>query len=95
MITTYKPFEKEYKALECAAAALECASPNHVRYVVEDVYFDLGQDWMWTTVVAYRKDGSSWQTLNPRDHELITTCDIVNIAEAVKNTINDKFNPDR
>lgn len=95
MIKTYEHYEKEYTALRCAAAALECASPNGTEYRVEDTYFDFGQDWVWTTIIAYRKDGSSWQALCPRDHDLIVTCDIDRIAEAVKNVIHSKYNPDR
>lgn len=95
MIRTYEHYEKEYEWLLCAAAALECASPNGTKYNVEDVYFDFGQDWMWTTIVAYKKDGTSWQALCPRDHDLICTRDIYCLAEAVDNTINSKYNPDR
>lgn len=95
MIKTYEHHEKEYIALRCAAAALECASPNGTEYRVEDVYFDFGQGWMWTTIVAHKKDGSNWPALNPRDHELIVSCDINRIAEAVKNIVNSKFNPDK
>lgn len=96
MITTYDKGTKEYTALEAAAKLLEVASPNGTRYTVEDTYFDYGQDWRWTTVIAYRKDGTSWQALYPAEHELITDIGTVeSIFQAVEQVRNGKFNPDR
>ena len=85
-----------YTALEFAAAALTFASPGHVRYKVQDVYFDYGQNWMWTTIVAERPNGDSWQALYPRDWEKLVTSDsIIDIVATVKAIGNDKFNPDK
>lgn len=96
MITTYEVGTKEHKALEAAAKLLEAMSPNGTEYTVEDVYFDYGAHWMWTTVVAHRKDGTSWQALCPRDQNLITDDgSLEGIARAVSYTIKDKFNPDK
>lgn len=38
-------------------------------FEVQDIYFDLGQDWWWTTIVC--KD-QNYQILNPRQHGAIT-----------------------
>lgn len=95
MITTYAKGSKEYKALE-AAAALLTAVANRTTYKVEETYFDLGQGWEWTTVIAYRDDGTSWQALNPREHDLITDGGTLNdIRDAVAMVVGSKFNPDK
>lgn len=96
MITKYERGTKEYTALEAAAKLLELASPNGTKYEVEETYFDYGQDWVWTTIVAHPVKGMSWQALNPRDHALITD-DLMpgSIVKAVENTLNSKFNPDK
>lgn len=96
MITVYKRNSKEYKALEAAAAMLTALSPRETVYKVEETYFDFGQNWMWTTVIAYRKDGGSWQALSPREQDLITEeISAANIAKAVEMVKNDIFNPDK
>ena len=74
-----KTFEKtspEYKTLTDAADALNQQVKN-VRYTVEDTYFDFGQNWMYTTIIAHRLDRDAddvtagWQALTPRDQERI------------------------
>jgi len=57
--------EPEYKKLVAVASVLEMLSPNGAKYVVEDVYFDYGQDWKWTTIC--RKGFEDCQILSPRD----------------------------
>lgn len=87
---------KEYEALETAAKILTALSRHGTRYIVEDTYFDFGQDWRYTTVIAYRKDGASWQALAASDHDLVTDIGTLEaIAKAVENTVNSKFNPDK
>ena len=49
--------EPEYKNLKMVAAMLEYESSNNSHYEVEDVYFDYGQDWMWTTITRSIKSG--------------------------------------
>jgi len=45
---------------------------------IKNVYFDAGQDWMWTTIVVNDEDDKgSWQAFCPRDWELIVTCDSI------------------
>lgn len=96
MIAIFERNTKEYKALEAAAAMLTALSPRETVYKVEETYFDLGQNWKWTTVIAHRKDGGSWQALSPREQDLITDeVSIENIAKAVEMVKNDIFNPDK
>lgn len=95
MITKYAKGSKEYKALE-AAAALLTATANRTVYKVDETYFDYGQGWKWTTVIAYRDDGGTWQALNPREHGLITDVGTVEaISEAVCLVRDSKYNPDK
>ena len=53
----------EYDKLLAVAELLTASSPNNAIYVVQDVYFDLGQDWMWTTIC--RKKYRDCQVLYP------------------------------
>lgn len=46
------------------------------RIILEKIYFDYNQDWLYTCPVTYNCDtGSSWQSLCPRDYELILKSD--------------------
>ena len=57
----------EYFQLKVFCQILEDLTED-MRYEAKDTYFDAGQDWMWTTVVAYNlREGGSFQALNPRD----------------------------
>ena len=95
MIKVYEAYEQEYKALRVAAAALEMQSPNNTVYRVEDTYFDFGRGLIWTTIIAHPVTGNDWQVLNPHEHDLITSCDLDCIYEAVHSVVTDKYNPDR
>lgn len=77
IIRTYSPDSDEYKKLTTAANVLTAVSPKGITYTVEDTYFDYGQRWMWTTLIAYDKTASfgSYQALCPRDYEKILTTD--------------------
>lgn len=82
-----EPMTFQYKNLIAVAAMLEAVSPNGATYVVEDVYFDLGQDWMWTTIC--RRGYRDCQVLCPRDWELVvmaqTVADLAAAAESIRN----------
>ena len=96
MITTYEVGTTQYKALQSAARILTSESPTGAQYYVDDVYFDVGQGWMWTTIIAKRSNGDSWQALNPHEHSMITDDGShAAILEAVRSVQKDKFNPDR
>ena len=93
-IRTINKSEKEYTKLEFVAKALQIVSPNNIKYQVEDVYFDLGQDWMWTTIVSY----GSWecQILNPREWENIMLADdLQDLLTIVENIRNGKYFGDK
>lgn len=79
--------EREYKNLEFVAKALEISSPNNAQYIVEDVYLDFGQRWMWTTIV--RRGFRECQVLSPREWEEIMLADgvreLAEIAEEIRN----------
>ena len=71
MIRVYAPNSDEMVKLKLACYELEQLNPNGTRYTVEDIYFDFGQDWMYSGIVAHRRDGASWQAVCPRDYERI------------------------
>ncbi len=85
------------KKLRKLAHFLTAMSPNDYEYYVDDIYFDYGQNWMYTTVVC-RGDGrwGGWQALNPREQEAVffaqSTSDLHKIAEEV---LAGKFCPDK
>ena len=70
-ITVYPYGTEERENLQRVADILTITSPNKITYHVENVYFDFGQDWTWTTITAYRRNGDSWQILNPKKHAAI------------------------
>lgn len=77
--------EKGYKNLEIAAMVAEMLSPNGMKYVIEDTYFDLGQCRMWTTLVAYKGNGDSYQALYSKEWEqIVEATDPEQIVTAVK-----------
>lgn len=64
--------EEAYENLNYACDVMFATSKNGYKYEVEDVYLDYGQKWMWTTIVCYGDNNSSWQVLSPRDWAIIT-----------------------
>ena len=84
-IRVFSPDDREYKLLSCAAQAMTVLSPNGFRYYVGETYFDLGQDWKWTTILCHRP-GDDWdfQAINPALQKMIVTArDIMTIGAAV------------
>lgn len=85
---------KEFKNLQAVASMLEALSPNNAKYIVTDVYFDLGQDWMWTTIV--RKGYKECQVLSPREWGAIIFADNAKqLGEATQDIIDDKWFGDK
>ena len=84
--------EREYSKLQIVADALTLYSKNKAQYIVEDVYLDLGQDWMWTTIC--RKGYSECQVLSPRDWKMIMSSesmsDLAMCIDEIRN--NEYFN---
>lgn len=83
----------EYKRLEAVAKMLEAISPNGYRYEVEDCYFDYGQEWMWTTIIAHNDADtgllSRWQAIDPKEWDRIiieeTAFGFAKIVEDIRN----------
>ena len=73
IIRQYAPNSDEVAKLTLAAEEFTKQSRKGITYKVEDTYFDLGQNWMWTTIIAYDPDCfcGSYQALCPRDYEKI------------------------
>lgn len=85
---------EDYKSLEAVAKLLEVMSPHGAIYEVRDVYFDYGQDWMWTTIC--RKGWRECQVLSPREWEDILFAEnIGELAQAAENIRNGKWFADR
>lgn len=85
---------EEYKRLAAVAAMLEAVSPNEAKYVVEDVYFDYGQDWMWTTIC--RRGYSECQVLYPVQWEnIILAKDLAALGKAAEDVRNDEYFGDK
>lgn len=94
-IKTFKLGDPEFENLYKLADILTRKSPNKYVYYVGDTYFDLGQNWMWTTVLC-RGNWSSYQALNPREQEeaILANSDaeLEKIADSV---LSDKYCPDK
>lgn len=80
-IKVYDKDTSEYKKLSIACDELNRIANekyNGVFYfTIEETYFDYGQDWKWTTIIAHNTQETgimaSWQALTPRDQEDIIT----------------------
>jgi hypothetical protein len=73
IIRQYAPDSAEVAKLTRACEELTKRSRKGITYKVEDTWFDYGQNWMWTTIIAYDPDSftGSYQALCPRDYEKI------------------------
>ena len=90
-IRVYRPNEKEYKVLSLFMSYfndIARANKSQYRAIVSITYFDYGQDWQYTCILAedYNQELNSltrsWQALCPRDYEtLIATDSIDKVAE--------------
>jgi hypothetical protein len=90
---TYSPEDREYLRLKITADILSGLA-QRTTFKVEDTYWDLGAGLVWTTIIAYRDDGASWQALNPREHEMIINAtDALNINAAVSLVLNNPYAP--
>ena len=68
-IKQFSRYSEEYEKLDRVSTFLTAMSPNKYYYYVGNTYFDLGQDWKWTTILAKTLKGNSYQALNPRQQE--------------------------
>lgn len=92
-IKEYPKNSPEYKRLETACALLNCY--NKYTYTVENIYFDAGQDWMWSTIVCHTGSSGvlgSWQVLSPKDHEkIVTAANPEQLGKAVDDVMHDEY----
>lgn len=91
-ISVFEAGSRDYKKLKLAADMLndledEQGISRYVNYHVDETYFDYGQDWMWTTIIADSKSGHSVQVLSPRDQESIlfssSTRELLDVVEEI------------
>lgn len=81
-IKIYKINSREHNNLIAAASFLGACAGERVTFSVRETYFDLGQNWMWTTII---RDGDNVQILNPRDHaEIVTARNADELYKAIK-----------
>ena len=88
-IRIWNPGTPEFKQMERAAKILTEFSPRKYVYKVENTYFDHGQGWLWTTIIAYRPDGESYQALDPVRHAQILNSE--NLLWTLSEIIQDKY----
>ena len=89
IIRVYAPNSDEMVKLKLACYELGRLSTRGTRYTVEDIYFDYGQGWMYSAIVAHRPDGASWQAVNPRMYEdIILSLDVRKTCEGI---VKDKY----
>ena len=82
-IKRYDYFAPEYGRLLAAAEMLNAYNENGDMWEVSTVYFDLGQGWLWTTLVCRREDGASYQ-ICPAEQERVVLAETVDdLASAV------------
>lgn len=85
-----KRSDRAYENLLAVAAVLQATSKNEAKYVVRDVYFDFGQNWMWTTIC--REGYHDCQILSPRQwEEIILSTAASDLFECVKDIQEDKY----
>ena len=72
-LRVFKPESEEYNRLQNFADELNNDARFQANYTVEDLYFDYGQNWMWTTIIAHRQNerGGGWQALTPKNQERV------------------------
>lgn len=73
-LTTFNPNSAEYDSLQRLRDKLNSIS-ERIKYKIETIYFDAGQNWLYTTLIAYDTQClandilSSWQALTPNDQK--------------------------
>lgn len=91
--TTFTRGSDEHKKLEAAATMLTVFNDKGNSYYVRDVYFDYGQNWIWTTIIAENENGfcQSWQAVSPREWAQIVMADTtVELCDVVNKILEDE-----
>ena len=72
-LTIFPKNSQEYKNLQQLMWDLNAHS-DLIQYTIETTYFDVGQNWKYTTLIAHNPNESgilsSWQALNPKQQKL-------------------------
>ena len=87
IIRIYTPDEPEYKQLERACMILNATTKRNITYTVGVTWFDFGQNWSWTTILAHDPESyfGDYQALCPRDYELILKSeDLLSAIQEIK-----------
>ena len=92
-IRIYSENSPELNKLKLACYELERLSKHGTVYTVKNIYFDVGQNWMYSAIIANSRDGASWQAVCPRDYERILYAD--DVAKTCADIVADKYWYDR
>ena len=76
----YDSNELQYKKLELFSDLVTDYLKKGGFVIVETTYFDYGQNWKYRALITY-KNGDSWQSVCPRDYELILFTDSIAIMD--------------
>ena len=85
----------EYKRLELFKSMLDVIIAENnfpIAITIQTIYFDIGQSWLWTTIIATKLNSNScinsYQLLYPANHEKVIwgdMHDILEVAQEIKN----------
>lgn len=95
-IKVFSRNSNEHKRLELAAQLMTMFSRHGYQYYVEDeVYFDYGQDWKWTTILV-NTNGATVQVCSPRDQaSLILASSPAQLGAVIEDMWADKFSVEK
>ena len=83
----YSNVMKEYHKLKAFAEALNAFQDNYT-FEVDNCYKDVGNDVVWTTIIANRKkDGASYMFLNPTEQQEILEASYTEFSKLVSTTL--------
>jgi len=93
IIKVFEPGTREYENLTDAARMMTEMSPNGWHYSVQNVCFNYGSGWMWTTVVC---DDRGYQALTPHDQSGVLYGDLYDedMEDILNAVFDDKYCPD-
>ena len=76
-ISIHKPDSIEYAKLSSFRDMANAMLADTDYYLtLDNIYFDAGQDWMYTSPVTHNRNMTmDWQSLCPRDYEILLACD--------------------
>ena len=79
-IRIYREDEQEYQNLAYVARIMTACSSNGTRFEVGITYFDFGQNWKWTTILAFTQNKRSFQALTPDEQKKIVLANVEDLA---------------